>query len=304
MPGILRPNGDTTSAHSTFTGKVRQVTIDTTRMVPVVHDGATQGGFPAIHAVQDAESNRPAAGIPGRVFIATDTGVMYRDSGSGWTQIGGGDVSATNVSYDNSGSGLSATDVKAALDEMDSGLVAHTGSTSNPHSVTASQVGAPPDTRQVAAGAGLTGGGDLTSDITLAVDVLGLTEDTSPDGTADYVLTHDGSAGDHKRVLLDNLPGGATSLGDLNDTAYIDSANDGEFLAYSSMYGWQPQGGSTPSLGDLTNVSSYATDGTNYGYMEILTHDGYGSWNVKTVSNPPSAGQVLASDGSGGYYWK
>lgn len=32
----------------------------------------------------DVSSNRPAASIPGRLFFATDTGVLYRDSGSVW----------------------------------------------------------------------------------------------------------------------------------------------------------------------------------------------------------------------------
>ena len=32
----------------------------------------------------DAIGNRPSAGITGRTFFATDTGVTYRDNGSGW----------------------------------------------------------------------------------------------------------------------------------------------------------------------------------------------------------------------------
>lgn len=48
-------------------------------------------------------------------------------------------------------------------------LAAHEARTDNPHSVTAAQVGAPPTSRQVISGAGLTGGGDLSADRTLAV---------------------------------------------------------------------------------------------------------------------------------------
>jgi hypothetical protein len=50
-----------------------------------------------------------------------------------------------------------------------SALDAHVANTSNPHATTAAQVGAAPTSRQVIAGAGLTGGGDLTADRTLAV---------------------------------------------------------------------------------------------------------------------------------------
>lgn len=48
-------------------------------------------------------------------------------------------------------------------------LDAHEARADNPHSVTAAQVGAPPNARQVISGAGLTGGGDLSADRTLAV---------------------------------------------------------------------------------------------------------------------------------------
>ena len=55
---------------------------------------------------------------------------------------------ASEISYDNSTSGLTATDVNAAIDELEdeidadvANLSSHTANTSNPHSVTASQLG-------------------------------------------------------------------------------------------------------------------------------------------------------------------
>lgn len=54
-----------------------------------------QKGNPAFY--QDTFALRPAAGYAGRIFIATDTGNLYRDNGTTWTQIatggGGGSVS-------------------------------------------------------------------------------------------------------------------------------------------------------------------------------------------------------------------
>lgn len=38
--------GGTTAQHSTFTGAVREVTVDTDKGTLVVHDGVTAGGFP------------------------------------------------------------------------------------------------------------------------------------------------------------------------------------------------------------------------------------------------------------------
>ena len=40
----------TTAEHSTFTGAVGEVTVDTTKDTVVVHDGSTAGGFPLVRA--------------------------------------------------------------------------------------------------------------------------------------------------------------------------------------------------------------------------------------------------------------
>lgn len=58
------------------------------------------------------------------------------------------------------------------------------------------------------AGTGLSGGGNITTTRTINLDINSLTADGSPNGAADYVATYDASAGTHKKVLLDNLPGG------------------------------------------------------------------------------------------------
>ncbi|NUU39632.1 hypothetical protein [Tardiphaga robiniae] len=42
----------------------------------------------------------------------------------------------------------------------------------------------------------------------MSVDINGLTNDPTPDGAADYVMTYDASATANKKVLLNNLPGG------------------------------------------------------------------------------------------------
>lgn len=47
-----------------------------------------------------------------------------------------------------------------------------------------------------------------TDDVTVNLDVNSLTTDATPDGAADYVVTYDASASSHKKVLLNDLPGG------------------------------------------------------------------------------------------------
>lgn len=53
----------------------------------------------------------------------------------------------------------------------------------------------------------------------LKAHISGLSDDVSPDGTADYVMTYDASAGVHKKVLLSNLPTtGSSPMSGLNYT--------------------------------------------------------------------------------------
>ena len=46
MATILQLRRGTTVQHSTFTGAVGEVTVDTTKDTVVVHDGTTEGGIP------------------------------------------------------------------------------------------------------------------------------------------------------------------------------------------------------------------------------------------------------------------
>ena len=63
-----------------------------------------------------------------------------------------------------------------------------------------------PTTRTLTAGAGLSGGGDLSTNRSFALDITGQTAQASPDGAADYVIIYDDAAGALRKVLLNNLP--------------------------------------------------------------------------------------------------
>lgn len=79
MSGVLKIRGGTTAEHATFTGEAREITVDTTKNTVVVHDGATAGGFP----------------------------LAKRE-----------ELTATNTSFDNTASGLAATNVQELGDEL------------------------------------------------------------------------------------------------------------------------------------------------------------------------------------------
>ena len=68
MAKLLKLRRGTTSQHSSFTGAEGEVTIDTDKDVPVVHDGSTAGGHPV--AAEDM-ANVSSASIAGR--LGTDS---------------------------------------------------------------------------------------------------------------------------------------------------------------------------------------------------------------------------------------
>ncbi|GAW29773.1 hypothetical protein ULO1_23430, partial [Carboxydocella sp. ULO1] len=47
---------------------------------------ADKGGVPSIQAGLDA--NKPTPGTAGRIYIATDTKIIYQDTGTAWQKVG------------------------------------------------------------------------------------------------------------------------------------------------------------------------------------------------------------------------
>ncbi len=92
------------------------------------------------------------------------------------------------------------------------------------------------------AGEGLQGGGDLTTNRTFDLDINSLTTDGAPDGGSDFVATYDVSAGVHKKVLLDNLPGGGGGVGSAAQSvvqarrsiAFLDAADTWQTLTFDT----------------------------------------------------------------------
>ena len=75
MAKLLQLRRGNTSAHGSFTGAVGEVTIDTDKDVPVVHDGSTAGGHPA--AAEDL-ANVSSASIVGRIGTSALAGVKVQ----------------------------------------------------------------------------------------------------------------------------------------------------------------------------------------------------------------------------------
>jgi len=95
MAKRLQLRGGTTSQHSTFTGALREVTVDTDKDTLVVHDGATAGGFPLAKYSDVSSINTdlvndttPQLGgdldVNGNVFVSTSNGdIEFSPNGTG-----------------------------------------------------------------------------------------------------------------------------------------------------------------------------------------------------------------------------
>lgn len=98
----------TTTEHSTFTGVVGEITVDTTKDTVVVHDGTLAGGHPLVKesSLGDTTTNQTAAtgaintpagtteerptGVTGRFRFNTSLGKPEVYNGSAWGSVGGG----------------------------------------------------------------------------------------------------------------------------------------------------------------------------------------------------------------------
>ena len=92
MSKLLQLRGGTTSEHSSFTGAVREVTVDTTKDTLVVHDGSTAGG----HALLK-EGDVTNANFTGADLEIAKGGTGASSAGAARTALGlaiGSDVQA------------------------------------------------------------------------------------------------------------------------------------------------------------------------------------------------------------------
>ena len=114
----------------------------------------------------------------------------------------------------------------------------------------------------VIAGLGLSGGGTLTTNRTIDLDITELTADASPDGAADYVATYDASGATHKKVLLDDKPGGAADYvatydasGATHKKVLLDDKPGGGNLTFTEHYSFIPDSSWTDGTWNTVTLS-------------------------------------------------
>jgi len=92
MSQQLQFRGGTTTQHSTFIGADREVTIDTDKHVPVVHDGTTPGGYPLALALSGTTINRPSFKYIGMNYFDITLNIPIWWNGSVWVNSVGNEV--------------------------------------------------------------------------------------------------------------------------------------------------------------------------------------------------------------------
>jgi len=117
MPDQLQLRGGTTTEHNSFTGALREVTVDTTKKTLVVHDGASAGGTPLMKESGGTAATTVQLGTGGVerfkitngevVFNETSTDTDFRIEGNGEANL-----FKVDAGNDRIGIGLSSPTVK------------------------------------------------------------------------------------------------------------------------------------------------------------------------------------------------
>lgn len=171
--GALTGGGDLSSN--------RTITLDITALTALTSGLDTSNDYVLLY---DASATAYKKINPSNLVGPLSSGVSSFNGRSGSVVPVSADYTAAQVTNTPAGT-IAATTVQAAIDELDTEKV--------------------PTTRTVSAGGALTGGGNLSGNRTITLDVSGLTEDTAPLRSTDFLLAYDVSASAHKKVKLDSF---------------------------------------------------------------------------------------------------
>lgn len=268
MATILQLRRGTTVQHSSFTGAVGEVTVDTTKDTVVVHDGTTAGGFPLAKESAIAD------------FI-TLTDLSVTDSG------GGGSLSYNNTTGVITYTGPSSSDYRTAISVTDSGGDGSLSYNSGTGVITYTGPSASDVRAHFSAGTGIT----ITSGA-IAVD-------TSTIATQSYVTTAINNVIDGAPAALDTLNELAAAIND--DSSYASTISTA--LGNRLRVDVNNQGLTATQQGyALTNLGITATT-TEINYIDGVTSAIQTQLDSKLASSSYTASDVLDKlktvDGSG-----
>lgn len=129
--------------------------------------------------------------------------------------------------------------------------------------------------KTITAGVALSGGGSLEQNRTIDLDITELTEDTTPDEAADYLVTYDNSATAHKKVKPDSLHFPRTLSVNVTPVT-VSSAAAQDLITYTLT------GGTLANTGDRVKIFVSGTLAAN-GNNKAVTIN-FGSYSLLFVS--------------------
>ncbi len=165
------------------------------------------------------------------------------------------------------------------------------------------------------AGEGLTGGGTIAASRSFGLAVNSLTAEATVDGAADYFVMYDASAGGHRKVLGDDLPGGAITSVFTRTGAVVAAASDydasqidndssvtGAFVddALNTLNSGKAATSHAHALGDLTGDSDDITEGATQLFFTTAEQSKLAgieaAADVTDAANVAAAGAVMDGD--------
>ena len=201
-----------------------------------------------------------AAPTANRVVISTASGVIASSS-----------ISTTELAYLSS---VTSPIQEQINNKTDSG---HTHTIANINNLQPSLDSKPSNSRIINAASGLTGGGDLSADRTISLDVSALQSKTAP-SSSDQVLIYDPVSLTHKRITVSGITAGLQPL--LVSEANIKTINNQSILGPGNLT-IAGGGGSSPTITTLTDAAIVTpnVDTTTIGILLSLSQN-------TTIANP------------------
>lgn len=141
-------------------------------------------------------------------------------------------------------------------------------------------------TRQIIAGTGLTGGGDLSADRTLSLDIASLIEDASPNLTDDFAVFYDASGDVIRKTKISNFTEPNSFPTDPNIVAllgWVETDNVKKWMALNSQHFSVTSGTNVNVLLDTTMTNTVngvgLRPGQDISFNRFMSRDLTEEWN-------------------------
>jgi len=267
MAKLLKLRRGSTTDHSTFTGAEGEVTVDITKDTLVVHDGATQAGFPVL---REDMSNLPAGTIEeADLADSAVTTVKIADGNITTAKIAGSNVTTSKLADQSVATQKIANDAVTADKLANTAVVAGAyGDASNYATFTVDAQGRLTAAANQAIPASIESG-----------TIMLFQQSTAPTGWT-KLTTHDNKA---LRVVSGNVGSGGTTgfssvFAGRTPTGNVSTTTNGSISGST--------GNTTITTSTMPSHQHLAGQNTNWGNSNNLTPNfyGYGTVNVSNQS--------------------